>query len=52
MLAPLADVFDHEQHPELLVGMGVADDAAVFQVNARTAIVATVDFFAPVVDDP
>jgi selenide,water dikinase len=30
----------------------VADDAAVFQVNSRTAIVATLDFFAPVVDDP
>jgi selenide,water dikinase len=32
--------------------MGVSDDAAVFRVNARTAIVATLDFFAPVVDDP
>ncbi len=32
--------------------MGVADDAAVYRINAKTAIVATVDFFAPVVDDP
>lgn len=32
--------------------MGVADDAAVYRVNARTAVVATLDFFAPVVDDP
>jgi selenide,water dikinase len=32
--------------------MGVADDAAVYRINARTAVVATLDFFAPVVDDP
>ena len=32
--------------------MGIADDAAVYRVNARTAVVATLDFFAPVVDDP
>ena len=32
--------------------MGVADDAAVYRVNRRTAVVATLDFFAPVVDDP
>ena len=30
----------------------MADDAAVYRVNARTAVVATLDFFAPVVDDP
>ncbi len=38
--------------PELLVGLGVSDDAAVYRLNSRTAIVATLDFFAPVVDDP
>ncbi len=32
--------------------MGVADDAAVYRINAKTAVVATLDFFAPVVDDP
>ena len=32
--------------------MGVADDAAVYRINASTAVVATLDFFAPVVDDP
>ncbi len=32
--------------------MGVADDAAVYRINATTAVVATLDFFAPVVDDP
>ena len=32
--------------------MGVADDAAVFRIDAKTAVVATLDFFAPIVDDP
>jgi selenide, water dikinase len=32
--------------------MGVADDAAVYRIDAKTAVVATLDFFAPVVDDP
>jgi selenide, water dikinase len=39
-------------HPELLVGLGRADDAAVYQVAPGVAIVETVDFFPPVVDDP
>jgi selenide, water dikinase len=37
---------------ELLVGIETADDAAVYQINARQAIVATTDFFMPIVDDP
>jgi selenide, water dikinase len=36
----------------LLVGTETADDAAVFQINERQAIVATTDFFMPIVDDP
>ena len=38
--------------PELLVGTETADDAAVYQLNERQAIVATTDFFTPIVDDP
>ncbi len=38
--------------PALLVGIETADDAAVYQVNAEQAIVATTDFFMPIVDDP
>ncbi|MCX7946061.1 MAG: selenide, water dikinase SelD [Hydrogenophilus sp.] len=38
--------------PELLVGLEGADDAAVWQLNEHEALVATVDFFLPVVDDP
>ncbi len=38
--------------PELLVGTETADDAAVYQLNAEQALVATTDFFTPIVDDP
>ncbi len=37
---------------ELLVGLGAADDAAVYRLSPDLAIVETVDFFPPVVDDP
>ena len=37
---------------ELLVGIETSDDAAVYQINERQAIIATTDFFMPVVDDP
>jgi selenide,water dikinase len=37
---------------ELLVGIETSDDAAVYQINASQAIVATTDFFMPIVDDP
>ena len=36
----------------LLVGTETRDDAAVYRLDARRALVATIDFFAPVVDDP
>lgn len=36
----------------LLVGLETADDAAVYQLNEEQALVATTDFFMPVVDDP
>jgi selenide,water dikinase len=37
---------------QLLVGIETADDAAVYQLNDTQAIVATTDFFMPIVDDP
>ncbi len=40
------------QDPDLLVGYQTADDAAVYQLDEETALVQTVDFFTPVVDDP
>jgi selenide,water dikinase len=38
--------------PELLVGIETADDAAVYKLNDSQALVATTDFFMPIVDDP
>ena len=38
--------------PNLLAGLGAADDAAVYRINDDNALVLTVDFFAPVVDAP
>jgi selenide,water dikinase len=40
------------QHTDLLVGFGSSDDAGVFRLQDGSALVQTVDFFAPVVDDP
>jgi selenide,water dikinase len=37
---------------QLLVGLETADDAAVYQLNEHQALVATTDFFMPIVDDP
>ncbi|HYB51982.1 MAG TPA: selenide, water dikinase SelD [Burkholderiaceae bacterium] len=37
---------------ELLVGIETADDAAVYRLNDEQALVATTDFFTPIVDDP
>jgi len=38
--------------PNLLVGNESCDDAAVYRLNAEQALVATTDFFMPIVDDP
>jgi selenide, water dikinase len=45
--SPVTGVF-----PNLLVGNESADDAAVYKINDTQAIVATTDFFMPIVDDP
>lgn len=38
--------------PQLMVGIENADDAAVYQLNEEQALIATTDFFMPIVDDP
>ena len=38
--------------PQLLVGLGTGDDAAVYQMDDDLAIITTVDFFPPIVDEP
>lgn len=39
-------------HPDLLVGLQTSDDAAVYRLTDELALIQTVDFFPPVVDDP
>src|SRR5512146_2541433 len=52
VLRPLTATFGVDAASDLLVGLGRADDAAVYRLNDEQAIVATTDFFPPVVDDP
>src|SRR5712664_3837460 len=47
----LSGLKQHE-HTDLLVGLGRSDDAAVYRITDELAIVSTVDFFPPIVDDP
>lgn len=41
-----------EKHPNLLVGLDTSDDAGVFKLTDELAMVQTVDFFTPIVDEP
>ncbi|WJY28215.1 MULTISPECIES: selenide, water dikinase SelD [Sporosarcina] len=54
--ADLADVLRNlpqaEPDPNLLVGLDTSDDAGVYKVSDDLAIVQTLDFFTPIVDDP
>ncbi len=51
-LRSLLDGLPSSDDPALLVGRETADDAAVYRVSDDLAIVTTVDFFTPIVDDP
>jgi selenide,water dikinase len=48
VLADLSPV----RHPDLLVGLGTSDDAGVLRVREDLALIQTLDFFTPIVDDP
>lgn len=52
VLQPLKDLFHDKITPELLVGLDTSDDAAVYKITYDKAIIHTVDFFTPIVDDP
>lgn len=52
MLRPLNGIFQPHHYPDLLVGLAEPDDAAVYKISDTQAIISTVDFFPPVVDDP
>jgi selenide,water dikinase len=45
-------LFRAEDYPDLLVGLTKADDAAVYRLSDELAVIQTLDFFTPVVDDP
>lgn len=47
VLRPLAQY----THPDLIVGLQTSDDAAVYRLSPAQALVQTVDFFTPIVDD-
>lgn len=52
MVRQLAERFPAADHPQVMVGLGSPDDAAVFRLDETRALIATTDFFSPVVDDP
>lgn len=52
VLRPIRDLFPVGDYPELLFGLGPADDAAVYRLDDSRALILTLDFFPPVVDDP
>ncbi len=52
MLRPVQDLFTPEEYPDLLVGLSGPDDAAVWRLDEKRALVVTTDFFTPVVDTP
>ena len=50
--APTPTTFAGLHFENVLVGLDVPDDAAVYKVSDDLAIVITIDFFTPIVDDP
>lgn len=48
----LAGFFPATEYPQVLIGLGEPDDAAVFRLDDTRALIQTTDFFTPVVDDP
>ena len=52
MLRPLQTTFSDFEDSNLIAGLDESDDAAVYAVSDDLAIIQTIDFFPPVVDDP
>ncbi|MCW5945625.1 MAG: selenide, water dikinase SelD [Fimbriimonadales bacterium] len=51
-MAEVLAALPRSSHPNLLVGFDTHDDAGVFRVSEHQALVQTMDFFTPIVDDP
>jgi len=52
VLGPATASLPRQDDPRLIVGFDLADDAGVVRLDAERALVQTVDFFTPIVDDP
>lgn len=52
MLRPIEGLYKKKDHPDLLIGLGEPDDAAVWKLDNDRVLMVTTDFFTPVVDDP
>lgn len=52
VLQPLQDLFTPADYPNLLLGIGQPDDAAVWKLDDSKILAITIDFFTPIVDDP
>ncbi len=52
LLAPIVQALPRADDPNLLVGAETSDDAGVYRLREDLALVQTVDFFTPIVDDP
>lgn len=48
----LAGFFPANEHPNVLIGLGEPDDAALYLLDDTRALISTTDFFTPIVDDP
>ena len=48
----LAGLFPETEYPDVLVGLGEPDDAAIYRLDDERALIKTTDFFTPIVDDP
>lgn len=48
----LAGLFPATEYPDVLIGLGEPDDAAIYRLDDERALIKTSDFFTPIVDDP
>ena len=48
----MAAVFPQTEYPDVLIGLGKPDDAAVYRLDDERVLIQTTDFFTPIVDDP
>ncbi len=48
----MAAIFSQTEYPDVLIGLGKPDDAAVYRLDDERVLIQTTDFFTPIVDDP